>query len=137
MGDDAQSAHCAENVDFIGHGLVPLGGMRSMHTLWAVSRGTVIFHNRYLNPTARGLRGMKALFAGGPVSVRTPRAHMRNSTRGFAALRGAIGVRNFARRPGQRRSSRRARAGQGPVLAILAMLAIARCAWLRVAPLLA
>jgi hypothetical protein len=72
MGDDAQSAHCAENVDFIGHGLVPLGGMRSMHTLWAVSRGTVIFHNRYLNPTARGLRGMKALFAGGPVSVRTP-----------------------------------------------------------------
>src|SRR5208337_1021942 len=36
----------------------------------------------------------------------------------------------------QRRSLRRARGGQGPVLAILAMLAIERCAWLRVAPLL-
>ena len=41
------------------------------------------------------------------------------------------------RGPCQRPSSRRARAGQAPVLAILAMLAIGRCAWLRVAPLLA
>src|SRR3954467_14321532 len=40
------------------------------------------------------------------------------------------------RDPGHRRSSRRARAGQGPVLASLAMLAVGRCAWLRVAPLL-
>jgi hypothetical protein len=41
-----------------------------------------------------------------------------------------------AKAPDHRQSSRRARAGQGPVLASLAMLAIGRCAWLRVAPLL-